>query len=183
MSSADNCLILGRGRGFNDLNLKINPNFELCKFISIYEQEKPDFLGRFEDFRSSTKFQNIYMDFAVKEFMIWTGAGSKLEETDNKAFRDSLLYNLAPLGKLHIPLSAHTTMDLKALREVGLALKKLEGKGKEFKMKIVTAPYPLFHTPPKYVGNRYYTLTKMTAKTAMLTKNKAIGTWEVNLYP
>jgi hypothetical protein len=170
------CLIVGRGRKVNELNMEIKPKFEKCTFLSPEKEEGPDIVSTFEDLDSKSGYDAIYFDMYVQEFLIFTGGGKKLFQgvedpifnsgkgvsyENNTKVRQSLLRNVKPGGVVYFPASKNVEDNI--ILQMNMARAFNEIAGKEFKVSRPKGEYPLFeHKDIKVPQAKfYYTLTKV----------------------
>jgi hypothetical protein len=158
------CLIVGRGRKLNELNMEIKSKYDSCTFISIHEDEGPDEVVKFEDFTGEEKFDCIFFDLYVEEFLIYTGSSSRAKglgsEKNNKLVREAIIRNLKKDGTVYFPASINVE------KKFPLQLSRSKGyssvSGGLFKIKRPRGVYPLFkenQEKRKLLANFYYTMT------------------------
>ena len=155
------CLIIGRGRKLNEINLPIKAEYENgCDFISIYKFEGPDILGKFEDLVTSEPYDHIYFDLHVQQFLIYVGDNGKgIGPENNELVRQAFLHNVAPGGSVFLPASKAIEDNIEYQMRVGKAYRELAGK--EFKITRPNGQYPLMSEDAQSkLASFYYKFTR-----------------------
>jgi cyclophilin family peptidyl-prolyl cis-trans isomerase len=158
----ESCLVVGRGKVFNELGMTIKDDFENCTFLSLHEAEGPDIVGKFEDLKSDVMYDNIYFDMYVQQFLIYTGTpGKGISVENNKLVRESLLRNLSVGGTVYFPASENVKKNFTLQLNMAKSFKSIAQD--DFKIKRPKGTFPLFEKPDLIVPQAgfYYTMTRL----------------------